>query len=166
MSGTVSVTIVWHNLWNKSITLKHFWQNCITNRPSFVQVDLPAEQKANQFPAIPGTRQNLPGRPYSFVTFRAKKRVLMQDGYKLNRRAGAKISRKNPGIPAAGAERIPGMRSLGVYSARRALTGLHLAAPRAGMMPARMVSRVASATRKRAASTGREATRVEVPETF
>ena len=37
----------------------------------------------------------------------------MQDGYKLNRRAGAKISRKNPGIPAAGAERIPGMRSLG-----------------------------------------------------
>ena len=34
------------------------------------------------------------------------------------------------------------------------------------MMPARMVSRVASATRKRAASTGREATRVEVPETF
>jgi G:T/U-mismatch repair DNA glycosylase len=44
---------------------------------------------------------------------RAKKGVLMQDGYKLNRRAGAKISRKNPGIPAAGAERIPGMRSLG-----------------------------------------------------
>ena len=42
----------------------------------------------------------------------------MQDGYKLNRRAGAKISRKNPGIPAAGAERIPGMRSLG--STRRA----------------------------------------------
>ena len=41
-----------------------------------------------------------------------------------------------------------------------------MAAPRAGMMPARMVSRVASATRKRAASTGREATRVEVPETF
>ena len=26
----------------------------------------------------------------------------MQDGYKLNRQAGAKMDRKNPGIPAAG----------------------------------------------------------------
>ena len=42
----------------------------------------------------------------------------MQDGYKLNRRAGAKMDRKNPGIPAAGAERIPGMRFWGLLGAQ------------------------------------------------
>ena len=83
MSGTVSVTIVWHILWNKSITSKHFWQKCITNRPSFVQVDLPAKQNGNGFPVVPGNCRKLPVRPYLFVTFKAKKYVLMWDGYKL-----------------------------------------------------------------------------------
>ena len=82
MSGTVSVTIVWHILWNKSITLKHFWQKCIMNQPSFVQVDLPAKQNGNGFPAVSGKYRKFPVRPYLFVTFKAKKYVLMWDGYK------------------------------------------------------------------------------------
>ena len=51
------------------------------------------------------------------------------------------------------------------YSDRRALTGLLLAAPMAGMRPARMVRRVASTMRNAAASSGRMAVRVSLPET-
>ena len=32
---------------HKDLEQEASWQNCITNRPSFVQVDLPAERKIN-----------------------------------------------------------------------------------------------------------------------
>ena len=107
MSGTVSVTIVWHILWNKSITLKHFWQKCITNQPSFVQVDLPAKQNGNEFPVIPGNYRKLPERPYIFVTFKTKKYVLMWDGYKLTDVHRGKTG-KNSRYPCRRSGKAPG----------------------------------------------------------
>ena len=69
MSGTVSVTIVWHNLYKKSIAKKHFRATCTSGPTTFVQVDLPAKQNTPVGPKIPGIKQNTPGGPYRFVTF-------------------------------------------------------------------------------------------------
>ena len=76
LSGTFSVTIVWHNLYKKSITSKCFRENCIASWAAFVQIGLRANQNMPIVPQIPGTNQKQPVKPYRFVTFRHRAVVL------------------------------------------------------------------------------------------
>ena len=69
LSGTFPVAIVWHIPYKKSRMKKQFRAICTCSRPVFVQIDLPAEQNAQDFPQIPGNGQKLPAKPYRFVTF-------------------------------------------------------------------------------------------------